>query len=132
MPLYLWVAVGSALGGVARYALAGWVAQRWGEAFPWGTLLVNVLGCCAIGFFATLTAAEGRHPVGAAGRLFFMTGVLGGFTTFSAFSLQTLLLVRAGEWVRAGGYAFGSFGLCLAAVALGHAGAAALQAARGP
>ncbi|MFA5263142.1 MAG: fluoride efflux transporter CrcB [Opitutaceae bacterium] len=131
MNLYFWIAIGSGLGGVARFALSGFVAHHFGETFPWGTLIVNVLGSFIIGFFATLTEPEGRLLVGATGRHFFMTGVLGGFTTFSSFSLQTLNLARDGEWLRAGGNALGSFVLCLLAVWLGHLAAMALNSIKG-
>jgi CrcB protein len=131
MILYLLIAAGGALGSVARFALSGVVAQHYGETFPWGTLLVNVLGCFIIGFFATLTAPDGRMLVGASGRHFFMTGLLGGFTTFSSFSLQTLTLVRDGDWARAAGNIGGSFVLCLLAVWLGYLAAAALNSMKG-
>lgn len=129
MALYLWIALGGALGSVARFAASGAVAQHFGETFPWGTLIVNITGCFAIGFFATLTGPEGRFFVGGTGRQFFMTGVCGGFTTFSSFSLQTLNLARDGEWLRAGGNVAGSFVTCLIAVWLGHIAAVALNAA---
>jgi CrcB protein len=132
MSLYFWVTLGSALGGISRYALNGFVSQRYGETFPWGTLLINVTGSFAICFFATLTLPEGRYPVGPTGRQFFMTGICGGFTTFSAFSLQTLVLARQGEWARAGGYAAGSFVFCLLAAYLGHIAAMALNSLKGP
>lgn len=131
MLLYLWIAVGSALGGVARFALSGLIAHRFGESFPWGTLLVNVLGSFLIGFFATLTEPGGRLFVPSTGRHFFMTGVLGGFTTFSSFSLQTLNLARDGELLAAGANAAGSLFLCLLAVWLGHVGALALRSVKG-
>jgi len=120
MSLYLWIALGSGLGGVARFALSGIVANHFGETFPWGTLIVNVAGSFLIGLVATLTDPDGRLFVGATARQFVMTGLLGGFTTFSSFSLQTLNLVRDGDWLRAGGNAFGSLALCLGAVWLGR------------
>ncbi len=123
---YFWIAVGGALGSVTRYWASGFVAQRFGELFPFGTLLVNITGCLAIGFFATLTGAEGRFLVSPAFRQFFMVGVCGGYTTFSSFSLQTLNLARNGEWLAAGLNAVGSLVLCLIAVWLGHVAAAAL------
>lgn len=132
MSIYLLIALGGALGSVARFALSGVVAQHIGETFPWGTLIVNVSGSFVIGFFATLTEPEGRLLVGPEGRQFFMTGVLGGFTTFSSFSLQTLSLARDGDWLRAGGNAVGSLVLCLLAVWLGHFAAASLNALKGP
>ena len=120
MSLYLWIALGSSIGGVARFALSGVVAHHFGETFPWGTLIINVSGSFVIGLFSTLTDPEGRLFVGPTARQFVMTGLCGGFTTFSSFSLQTLTLARDGEWLRAGANAGGSFVLCLLAVWLGH------------
>lgn len=118
--------LGSALGGGGRFLLSGWVADRFGSTFPWGTLIVNVSGCFVIGFFATLTDPAGRYLAGPTERQFFMTGVLGGYTTFSSFGLQTLNLARNGEWFAAAANSFGSLGLCLLAVWLGHIAAAAI------
>jgi CrcB protein len=109
------VALGSALGGAARFLLAGWVGARLGESFPWGTVLVNVLGSALIG---ALAAQE--EMLSPEARQFLMVGVLGGFTTFSSFSLQTLRLAQDGDWVRAAGNVLGSVALCLAAVAVGY------------
>ena len=118
--LYCWIAVGSALGGIARYWCSGVAARLFGETFPWGTLLVNVSGSFIIGFFATLTAPDGRVFAGSTMRQFVMLGLLGGFTTFSSFSLQTLNLAQDGEWLQAGGNIVASVVLCLVAVWLGH------------
>jgi fluoride exporter len=118
--LYCWIAVGSALGGIARYWCSGVAARLFGETFPWGTLFVNVSGSFVIGFFATLTAPDGRVFAGSTMRQFVMLGLLGGFTTFSSFSLQTLTLAQDGEWLHAGGNIVGSVMLCLVAVWLGH------------
>ena len=132
MSLYLWIAVGSALGGVSRFALSGYVAHHFGETFPWGTLLVNVSGCFLIGFFAALTdPAEGRLLAGPTARQFFMTGLCGGYTTFSSFGLQTLNLVRDGDWLRAGGNVTGSVATCLLAVWLGQLAASCLNQWKG-
>jgi len=131
MSLYLWIAIGSALGGVSRFALSGYVAHHFGETFPWGTLVINVTGSFAIGFFYTLTSPDGRWVVGTQGRQFFMTGVCGGYTTFSSFSLQTLNLARDGDWLRVGGNVAGSVALCLVAVWLGHVAAATINASKG-
>ncbi|OIR15001.1 putative fluoride ion transporter CrcB [mine drainage metagenome] len=131
MSLYFWIALGSALGGVSRFALSGYVAHHFGETFPWGTLAVNVIGSFVIGFFATVTGPDGRFLVGSTGRQFFMTGVCGGFTTFSSFSLQTLALARDGEWLGAGANAAGSLVLCLVAVWLGHVAALAFNSMKG-
>jgi CrcB protein len=118
--LYLWIALGSALGGMARFWCTGVMARLLGETFPWGTLLVNVLGSLIIGFFATLTAPDGRMFVDQTIRQFVMIGFLGGYTTFSSFSLQTLNLVDDGEWLYAGLYIGASVIVCLFAVWLGH------------
>jgi len=119
MRVIVFIALGSALGGVLRYWASGTVAARIGETFPWGTLVVNVLGSAAIGILAAWTdSARMALPVEA--RQFFMVGVLGGFTTFSSFSLQTLRLIQDGDWSRAGLNAGLSLFLCLGAVAAGY------------
>ena len=128
---YFWIAVGGALGSVGRYWFSGFIAERFGETFPWGTILVNVSGSFVIGFFATLTAPDGRLLVGSTARQFVMVGICGGYTTFSSFSLQTLNLVRDGEWLRAGGNVVLSVVLCLAAVWIGHVLAATLNQLKG-
>jgi fluoride exporter len=116
---YLWIALGSALGGVARYGASSLIAGWFGQTFPWGTLLVNISGSFVIGFFASLTGPDGRVMVAPDMRQFFMVGICGGYTTFSSFSLQTLTLMRAGDWVGAIGNAVFSVLLCLVAVAFG-------------
>lgn len=121
MGAYFWIAVGSALGGVARYWCSGITARLWGETFPWGTLLINVVGSFVIGFFGTLTGPDGRVFVGSTARQFVMIGICGGYTTFSSFSLQTLNLLNDREWLGAGAYIGGSVGLCLVAVWAGYA-----------
>jgi fluoride exporter len=124
---YLWVAIGSALGGVARFAVSGFLAESIGAVFPWGTLVVNVSGSFIIGFFATLTGPDGRYLVGTTARQFVMIGICGGYTTFSSFSLQTLNLARDGDWLRVTGNIVLSVTFCLLAVWLGHIAAAALN-----
>jgi CrcB protein len=135
MLIYLYVALGGALGTVGRYALGDLVVRFSGipaETFPWGTLLINITGSFIIGFFATLTLPpDGRWVVGTDGRQFFMTGICGGYTTFSAFSLQTLNLARDGEWLRVGGYITGSVTLSLLAVWLGYVLATAINLKKG-
>jgi CrcB protein len=91
-------------------------ARLIGETFPWGTLIINVTGSFIIGFFAALTGPDGRVYVGSTARQFVMTGICGGYTTFSSFSLQTLNLMNDGEWVRAGANVGLSVALCLIAV----------------
>jgi CrcB protein len=129
--LYLAVALGGALGTLGRYAISGLIANAFGETFPWGTLMVNVSGSFVIGFFATLTAPDGRLFVGGTTRQFVMTGLCGGYTTFSSFSLQTLNLMRDGEWLYAGGNIAGSVGLCLLFVWLGSLAALAVNQLKG-
>jgi CrcB protein len=131
MMLYLLVGLGGALGSMARFWLSGLVANQIGETFPWGTLAVNVTGSFIIGFFATLTGPDGRMFAGGSTRQFVMTGICGGYTTFSSFSLQTLNLAQEGEWGRAGGNVLGSVAVCLIAVWLGHLAAAYLNQLKG-
>jgi CrcB protein len=123
MLTYLWVALGSALGGMARYGLTLAGAALLGPAFPWGTILINLLGSFVISFFGTLTMAAGPLPAAPGLRVFVMVGLCGGFTTFSSFSLQTLELARGGALLSAAANIALSVLLCLAAVALGHAAA---------
>lgn len=119
MASYFWIAIGSALGGIARYWCSGIVARLFGETFPWGTLIVNVIGSFVIGFFATLTGPDGRLFVPSVARQFVMIGLCGGYTTFSSFSLQTLNLANDGEYLYAGLNIVLSVVLCLLAVWLG-------------
>lgn len=124
---YIWIAIGSAIGGVLRFACSGLIAEGIGETFPWGTLAVNVSGSWVIGFFFTLTEPDGRLLVGTVAQQFVMVGICGGYTTFSSFSLQTLNLARDGDWLRAAANIVASVVLCLLAVWLGHIMAAALN-----
>jgi CrcB protein len=119
---YLWVAIGGALGSVGRFWLGGLVAARFGETFPLGTLFVNVTGSFLIGLIGALTVSEGRmdSQSRAIAVQLLMTGVCGGYTTFSSFSLQTLNLLRDREWLYAGGNIFLSIVLCMIAVWLGY------------
>ena len=117
---YFWIALGGALGSMARYWMSQAVARVAGEAFPWGTLLINVLGSFVIGWFYTLTLPLGPRPASEAMRLFVMVGICGGFTTFSAFSLQTFDLLRDGENTRALAYIAASVLLCVTATVFGH------------
>ena len=117
---YVWIGLGSALGGALRYWCYGIAAKIIGEAFPWGTLAVNIIGCSFIGWFAAVTAPDGRMFVAPTVRQFVMPGVCGGFTTFSTFSLETLNLARDGEWSKAAINVAASMALCLIGVWLGH------------
>jgi CrcB protein len=129
--LYLVVALGGALGTISRYFVSGVVANAFGETFPWGTLIINVTGSFIIGFFFTLSAPDGRLFVSGSTRQFVMTGFCGGFTTFSSFSLQTMNLIRDGEWFAAGGNVLGSVTLCMIFVWLGSLTAGALNQLKG-
>jgi CrcB protein len=116
---YLWVALGGALGSVLRYACAGIGVRLFGATFPWSTLFVNVTGSFAIGLLAALATVDSKPLVTGDARAFLMIGVLGGFTTFSSFSLETLNLARTGQIAAAGWNVGGSMVLCLAGVWLG-------------
>lgn len=131
MWLYTLIALGGALGSVTRFWLGGIVSANFGETFPWNTLVVNVTGSFIIGFFAAVTGPDGRVFVSSNTRAFFMTGICGGYTTFSSFSLNTLNLARDGEWFRAGANTVGSVVACLVAVWLGHLAATALNQMKG-
>ena len=131
MYLYLLIALGGAFGSVLRFYLSGLVATQIGETFPWGTFAVNVTGSFLIGFIATLTGPEGRWLAGGNTRQFLMTGICGGYTTFSSFSLQTLNLARNGEIAAAGWNSLLSFGLCLLGAWLGYLGAAFINQLEG-
>lgn len=122
MTTTLWIALGGALGSVARYWVALWMLPV-SRDLPWGTIAINILGSFAIAFVGTLTVAAGRHPWPETARLFVMVGVCGGFTTFSSFSLQTLDLLRAGAPGRALANVALSVLLCLFAVTLGFVAA---------
>ena len=117
---YILVMLGGALGTGARFWASGFVAERAGEFFPLGTLVVNVTGSFVIGFFAAFSDPEGPLLISPRFRQFFMIGMCGGYTTFSSFSLQTLGLVREGDWFRAGLNTVLSFACCLTAVWLGR------------
>lgn len=110
------IVVGSAVGGLARYWLGGSIDAASGGTFPWGTLTVNVVGSLVIGVVAATTGPDGRFLVSPVARQTIMVGVLGGFTTFSSFSLQTLLLARQSEWLYAAANVGLSLILCLTAV----------------
>jgi CrcB protein len=118
----LWaVAIGAAAGGVARYFLGGMIQQRAGADFPFGTFVINVTGSLLLGFLLRYSLQSGA--VSEELRLFLTTGFCGGYTTFSTFSYDTLMLVQDREYGRAGLYIAGSVLLSLIAAAIGFAAA---------
>lgn len=118
---YLVVMLGGGLGAAARVWLSLAIATRWGETFPFGTLVVNVSGCFVIGLFAALTGPDGMLLTSPLLRQGVMLGVLGGFTTFSSFSLQTVALLKDGELMFALLNMAGSLAGCVIATWLGLA-----------
>lgn len=122
--MLIWIALGGALGALARFGLSGWVQGGTAGTFPWGTLVVNVLGCFLLGFAFRVLQLSALSP---ALRGAVTVGFLGAFTTFSTFSLEALVLIQEERWGRAAGYVGGSVALGLAAVVAGVLIAAALQ-----
>lgn len=107
------VAVGGALGSVLRYGLSHWIHSFVGRGFPYGTLAVNILGCLAMGVLFVLFVERGNEsPLWRAGLII---GLLGGFTTFSAFSIETFSLMEQGAMAKAIGYVATSLMLCIGA-----------------
>ncbi|MGC4049574.1 MAG: fluoride efflux transporter CrcB [Paludibaculum sp.] len=124
---YIWIAVGAGLGGMLRYWVSGMVARFGPDTFPLGTMLINISGSMFIGFFAALTGPQGRLLVAPNARLFVMTGICGGYTTFSSFSLETLRLMQDRQWGLATANVLGSVALCLLGVWLGNQLAAVMN-----
>ena len=121
MQTALLVFIGAGMGGVLRHWVNTGCARFCGTFFPWGTLTVNVVGSLAMGVIAGWLTFRAEAPWSPPVRLFLTTGVLGGFTTFSAFSLDAVLLWERGEPALAGGYVLGSVLLSVAALAAGLA-----------
>jgi CrcB protein len=118
------VMAGGALGSLARWGIGAWIASLpFSTRFPIATLAVNVAGSFAIGFLSEITLAAGQRLVDSGWRAFLIVGLLGGFTTFSAFSHQTITLLREGHAVHALWNVFLSVALCLLAVWAGLAAA---------
>lgn len=115
--VWLVVFLGGGIGALLRYELGGWAQARMGSGFPWGTFAVNALGCLAIGVLATwIDERTGGAPLG---RAFLLVGVLGGFTTFSSFGLETWRLIEDGQALAAAANAAASVAVCVVAVAIG-------------
>ena len=125
MPLlqqYLVIGLGGALGSVLRFGIGSFIdanLQRPGQIFPWGTIFVNITGCFIIGFVATISAPDGRVLLSPLTRSFITIGILGGYTTFSSFSVQTLALAQNGQWGGAAANVLISVVVCLLGVWLG-------------
>jgi len=117
--LYLIVFLGAGIGGALRHGVNVGAVRLWGFGFPYGTLVVNVLGSFLMGLLAGYFAF--RPGIAQHARLFLTTGILGGFTTFSAFSLDTALLVERHAYGLAAGYAVGSVAASISALFLGLA-----------
>lgn len=120
MKLYFVIMLGGALGSAARFGLASVIDGKWGT-LPWGTFTVNVLGSFLVGFFMALAGPDGPFMASPVTRAFVAIGILGGFTTFSSFSLQTIMLLQDGEWLWAAGNVLLTVTLCLLATAGGIA-----------
>lgn len=114
---YVWIGIGAAIGANLRYLVGQAMATWFGAGFPWGTLSINVTGSFLIGVIATLLGE--RLSVGSEWRLFLVVGVLGGYTTFSSFSLETFVLFDADRWLSGIAYVAASVLLGLGACALG-------------
>ena len=122
---FFWIAAGGGLGAVLRYSVAGFAQRLTDDAFPVGTLTVNVLGCLVLGFLGAIFA--GPALVRDEWRFFLAVGLLGGFTTFSTFGFETVALLQSGEWARASANVLLSNGLGLGAVWIGYRLAGAVQ-----
>lgn len=120
MEVALYIGLGSAIGGMARYGLSGIVAERVGASFPWGTLIVNVLGCFVIGLFFGVTGSWELFLHAPVSHQVATYGFLGGFTTFSTFSLEVINLTREGNTARAVVYVIAMTVLGLLAVTAGY------------
>lgn len=118
VPIWVFVGGAGAVGVLLRYVLGGWLARASGGMFPWETLAINVAGCLAIGLLAG--ALDRGAPLSPSVRMALMVGLLGGFTTFSSFALETLRLVQDAEWLSATAYVLMSNVGGLAAVFLGY------------
>lgn len=117
MSKLLWIGIGAFVGANLRYLLQTWATGRWGPDFPYGTLIINVSGSLILGFFITLVTQ--RVAMSPEWRAFVAVGLLGGFTTFSSFTVETLNLLQMGRWLPAGLYVGGNVFLGLIGAYLG-------------
>jgi CrcB protein len=121
------VAFAGAVGALARYAVHVWAARTWGDRFPWGTFIVKIVGCFLLGFVVELVWRSSWNSPWL--RVFIPVGLLGGFTTFSTFSYETLQHANAGNWSVVGWNIAANVGIGLAATALGYSLARVLTTA---
>ena len=126
--LLVYLALGGALGTILRYALGGWVHSWAGVTFPWGTLVINVVGSFVLG--VTMRASQSLLLAPEL-RAFITIGLCGAFTTFSTYSYEAFVLMQKGEWTKAGLYAFGSLVIGVLAIAAGFITAARMLRAGG-
>lgn len=117
MQMLIAIAAGGSLGALSRHYMAGAITRMLGIGFPYGTFAVNLLGSFLMGLLVTAFAA--RFEVSQELRSFITVGFLGSFTTFSTYSLETVLLIERGEWATAALYAFGSLALGVAGLFVG-------------
>src|SRR5579871_4522125 len=127
MQAYLWIGIGSALGGMARHWCNVVIMRMAGAGFPYGILTINVLGSFVIGIASAVMVGEGRWPSSPTAQQFVLVGLCGGYTTFSSFSLNTLNLIQGSQWGLAAANILLSVALCLFAVWAGHAAGVALS-----
>jgi CrcB protein len=111
------VVIGAGIGGGLRYALGGWIAERWGTSFPWHTMVINVSGAFLLGLLMALSVERGLVP--SSMRLLLGVGLLGGFTTFSTLSYESMALVEQGLIAQGAANMFGSAVLGLVAAIIG-------------
>jgi CrcB protein len=123
---YLAIAAGAVLGANLRFVISNWAADTWGTSFPYGTFLINVSGAFVIGLFLAFVGLRASQ-INPLWRLFFVTGFLGGYTTFSSYAWEALTLGQAGDWQRVVLYVGGSNGLGLLGVWLGATLATSLR-----
>ncbi len=118
MKILLFIGAGSFIGGILRYLLSQLIQAKTSGSFPWGTMAVNILGCFLIGL---VFALANKGDLSNEWKLFLATGILGGFTTFSAFSNETVIMLRNAQYLAAGGYVSGSVLIGLVATFAGYA-----------
>ena len=123
---YIWVGIGGLAGAIARFAMTRYASGRFGDAYPWGTFTINLIGAFLIGLF--LTWLNERSIAAPEARLALAVGFLGGYTTFSSYTFEAVAMAQRGNWLGALAYVFGSNVIGLTACAAGMVLARQLQA----